>query len=191
MTVDHEVVGSSPTSRPFRTIKSPTGRPDAKLPRRGGLSSTRQMKKCTRCRAEKSFDSFPRRGRPRDGRASWCRDCFSDNWRGRYYANHVLYKRRHGESRTRLRGEKARRVYEYLQTHPCIDCGESDPVVLEFDHKVESGKLESVAQMIINNLSLENIFAEIQKCDVRCANCHRRRTAARFSYKRFLFNGRA
>src|SRR5947209_17651539 len=99
----------------------------------------------------------------------------------------IIISNRHADSRNRLRNEKARKMYEYLIDHPCVDCGEADPIVLEFDHKTGSTKLESVTQMVINNASWQNIAAEIRKCEVRCANCHRRRTAARFGYKRFIF----
>ena len=147
------------------------------------------MKRCTHCKVEKGSDEFPARRSARDGKASWCSDCFKESWRARYYGKHSYFKQRHAESRNRLRHEKARKVYEYLLSHPCVDCGEQDPVVLEFDHKVDSAKFEAVTQMVINNASWENISAEISKCEVRCANCHRRRTAARFGYKRFLFKG--
>ena len=146
------------------------------------------MKLCTHCKTQKPESEFSSRQKSADGKASWCRECFKDNWRQRYYTNHDFYKQRHAESRNRLRNEKARKVYEYLKLHPCVDCGEPDPIVLEFDHKTGSDKIESVTQMITSNHSWEKISAEIQKCDVRCANCHRRRTAARFNYKRFLFS---
>jgi hypothetical protein len=149
------------------------------------------MKRCARCKMEKPLAEFHSRKKAKDGKASWCSNCCKEHWRGRYYANHTFFKERHAESRNRLRQEKARRVYEYLVHHPCVDCGEADPVVLEFDHKAGSNKVESVTQMIINNASWENISAEMGKCEVRCANCHRRQTAARFSYKRFLFKEEA
>jgi len=146
------------------------------------------MKRCTRCKTDKPETAFPSRQRSRDGKSSWCRECYHQNWQKRYYANHDLYKQKHGESRNRLRKEKAKRVYEYLLQHPCVDCGEGDPVVLEFDHRDGQDKTNAIAQLVINNWSWENIFAEMQKCEVRCANCHRRKTASQFGYKRFTFN---
>ncbi len=106
----------------------------------------------------------------------------------RYYKNHSQYREKHKESRNRLRDEKAKRVYDYLRTHPCIDCGETDPVVLEFDHKANELKVESVCILVAHNFSWALIETEIKKCEVRCANCHRRKTATQFGYKRFLFN---
>jgi hypothetical protein len=78
----------------------------------------------------------------------------------------------------RTRNEKRREVYAYLLEHPCVDCGEPDPVVLEFDH-VRGAKRLPVKRMLAGTYSLKAIFEEIAKCEVRCANCHRRVTAER------------
>ncbi|MCA1554624.1 MAG: hypothetical protein LC737_09630, partial [Chloroflexi bacterium] len=83
----------------------------------------------------------------------------------------------------------ARRVYEYLLTHACVGCGESDPVVLEFDH-VRGEKLLSISEMIERKYGWEMIYTEIQKRDVCCANCHRRRTAERRGSRRFNWRAR-
>lgn len=59
----------------------------------------------------------------------------------------------------------------------CIDCGEVDPIVLHFDH-VRGKKLGNVTTMAHAQRPLEVLRAEIAKCEVRCANCHTRRTAS-------------
>lgn len=80
--------------------------------------------------------------------------------------------------------EKGREfLWNYLQSHPCVDCGESDPVVLEFDH-VRGEKLYSISSAVSMALSVEAIQAEIEKCEVRCANDHRRVTASRANWFR-------
>lgn len=66
-------------------------------------------------------------------------------------------------------------LLEHRQAHPCADCGESDPIVLDFDH-VRGLKLDEVCNLAMKPCSAEVLLAEIAKCDVRCANCHRRRT---------------
>ena len=73
-------------------------------------------------------------------------------------------------------------ILNYLQSHPCIACGETDPVVLEFDHREPSDKLWSVCEAVRLRVSIKTLEREIAKCDVLCANCHRRKTAKDFGY---------
>lgn len=71
-------------------------------------------------------------------------------------------------------------VLNYLRKHPCVDCGENDPVVLEFDH-VSGTKHKSIADLLSGS-SWSIVKREIDKCEVRCANCHRIKTAKEFNY---------
>ena len=80
------------------------------------------------------------------------------------------------------------KVLFYLETHPCVDCGESDPIVLEFDHRDGTDKVRAVSQLVTENCGWEKILTEIEKCDVRCANCHRRRTAVQRGYMRLVLS---
>lgn len=59
-------------------------------------------------------------------------------------------------------------------------------IVLEFDHRDRNEKAENISNLILN-ASWERIETEIKKCDVLCANCHRRKTAAQFEYRRHIF----
>lgn len=65
-------------------------------------------------------------------------------------------------------------ILDYLISHPCVDCGERDPAVLEFDH-VRDKKLFTIS-LKCNNYSLDKIKDEIEKCEIRCTNCHLKRT---------------
>jgi hypothetical protein len=73
-----------------------------------------------------------------------------------------------------------RTVYliEYFATHPCVDCGEADPVVLEFDHLDPGAKSFNIGQSLPYR-SWASVIDEIAKCEVVCANCHSRREARR------------
>ena len=62
----------------------------------------------------------------------------------------------------------------YLLDHPCVDCGEGDPIVLEFDHRDPKNKLFALGAAVGLGYSLVRVIDEIEKCDVRCANCHRK-----------------
>lgn len=107
----------------------------------------------------------------------------------------ALYNKRYHEKNKkaqyqRVRANKAKTVAEnqqqvgaYLKEHPCVDCGESDIVVLEFDH-VAGEKKRAISEMVLRGYSMTTIQVEIDKCVVRCANCHRRATASRAGYWR-------
>jgi hypothetical protein len=88
-----------------------------------------------------------------------------------------------------IRHEKYRhRIWEqvqgYLLDNPCIDCGEPDIAVLEFDH-VRGEKRANISTMVQNIVRWDTIRSEIEKCDVRCANCHRRRTRRSLKWRTF------
>ena len=78
----------------------------------------------------------------------------------------------------RYEAEKRAWIAAYLDEHPCVDCGESDPEVLEFDH-VRGVKTANVSAFIRGGYSLAKLQAEVALCEVRCANCHRRITRRR------------
>ncbi len=66
-------------------------------------------------------------------------------------------------------------VWNYLLTHPCVECGEPNPVVLEFHHI--SGKDKAIAVLTHSGATIARINEELAKCEVLCANCHRKLTA--------------
>lgn len=82
----------------------------------------------------------------------------------------------------KARNDKAKYVCEYLLDHPCVKCGETDPVVLEFDHIEQSTKYKIVSTLVHSG-TMEQVLAEIDKCRVLCANCHKRRTAKQMNWK--------
>ena len=83
--------------------------------------------------------------------------------------------------------ERTTWLIEFFRTHPCLDCGELDPVVLEFDH-VRGEKKFDVGQCLARN-TWQTVLDEIAKCEVVCANCHRRRTARRRQSVRVQLTG--
>lgn len=69
-----------------------------------------------------------------------------------------------------------REVLNFLSDKQCVDCGEKDPIVLDFDHKDQKEKFKTVANMLSGHYSWKSVLSEIDECEIRCANCHRRRT---------------
>ena len=67
-------------------------------------------------------------------------------------------------------------VHRVLAAARCVDCGEPDMTVLEFDHVgVKRGKVS----VMVWNVALATLENEIAQCEIRCCNCHRRVTVAR------------
>jgi predicted transcriptional regulator len=74
-------------------------------------------------------------------------------------------------------------VLDYLETHSCVDCGITDVRVLEFDH-VRGTKIDCVSVGVKDSWSVEKLIEEINKCEVRCANCHKIMTDTRRKHKK-------
>lgn len=66
----------------------------------------------------------------------------------------------------------------WLKLAPCMDCGQALPVeCMDFDHR--PGTTKEFALSYGPNHEWEALVAEIVKCDLVCANCHRIRTSPR------------
>jgi hypothetical protein len=117
----------------------------------------------------KAVGEFHRRGK---GRQRWCKECAAATHQSYFRSN---ARRRQATLRRSVvaRAEDRAFLIDHLRTHPCVDCGESDIEVLEFDH-VRGEKRCEVSTLLGSPRRLRE---EIAKCDVRCGNCHRRKTA--------------
>jgi hypothetical protein len=104
----------------------------------------------------------------RDGLSSQCRACHHDVQR-RYYDRNADSERLRARRRTKsVRRVTRELVLRYLQGHPCVDCGEHDPVVLEFHH-VRDTKRDNVGSLVCDGYEWPIVYAEIAKCVVLCA----------------------
>ena len=138
------------------------------------------------CGESKPLDEFMWRRKAEGLRDSYCRPCRAIYKRAHYAANKARYM---ANAHAWSRGLARRRVswlLEYFTTHPCVDCGETDTAVLEFDH-LRDKHFDIAAGLLYKNW--DEVLAEIAKCEVVCANCHRRRTALRGGFIRVLLVG--
>ena len=137
------------------------------------------MKECNRCNKLKTEENFCFRNKSKNQRQNTCKTCTRKAIRKHYQENKDYYLEK-AKKRNKAKREEIRKfIYHFLLNNPCIDCGESDPVVLEFDHV---GSKNNEVSVIMKNLNLNKIKEEIKKCVVRCANCHRRKTAKDFNW---------
>lgn len=144
-------------------------------------------KSCTRCKLVLDLSAFGKNRTKPDGLQSNCKPCTKK-------VNRDYYQRtpEKNPQRTANKVQANRRAKEFIYGHlaenPCVDCGEADIVVLDFDH-VRGEKCSDISIMVRRGLGLQTIAAEVEKCEVRCANCHRRVTAKRAGWAR-LAHGR-
>jgi hypothetical protein len=130
-------------------------------------------KTCSTCQSVKPHSAFNKRSLSPDGLQSRCRDCCRE-W---YVANRREHMANTARRKKRVREVLRDRLAMYLLEHPCLDCGEDDIRCLEFDHLDPSTKVADISLMIMDAWPWDRILAEIEKCVVRCANCHRRKEA--------------
>lgn len=126
----------------------------------------RMIKYCTRCKADKEFSPT----------GKMCRDCNKTYQKAHYQANKEVYYEKGKRQKAKEKLIKQKWLTEYFKDHPCVDCGETDILVLEFDHL---GDKEYSISKLLQEGTMDNLKKEIDKCEVVCANCHKRRTYTR------------
>lgn len=131
--------------------------------------------RCCTCHRVRPLSDVDVRARARDGLQSRCRECYR-KW---YAANRDVHRANARRRSAATKREHERRVGEHLLTDPCVDCGEADVRVLDFDHLEASGKRSDIAKMVNAGGRWSDIELEIAGCEVRCTNCHRRVTSER------------
>lgn len=142
-----------------------------------------ELRRCTRCGRLKPLVAFAWHRRSKGQRNHYCRPCQSEYGKQHYAANKARYLELEAK-RKRARAEKRMRyILEYFEANPCADCGEDDPLVLEFDHV--KGKSFDIGSGLPDR-NWQSILREIARCEVVCANCHRRRTVQRLGTVRAL-----
>mgnify|MGYP003382071264 CR=1 FL=1 len=130
---------------------------------------------CNRCLKEKNDEEFNWRWKEMGLRQRTCRECQKiqkNDWYARNADNH---KANVNDNKSRTKNDARNFLYNYFSNHPCVVCGETDIRVLEFDH-VRGRKRAPIATLLKGGYSISVIMAEIEKCEVVCANCHKKRT---------------
>ena len=128
---------------------------------------------CPRCGQSQPLECFSKHSNR--GLQHWCQSCFSEYFRQRGNVHRVQV----AESKRRRRLKGRAFVNDYLEAHPCADCGLSEIAVLEFDHLGD--KQASLSSLLAAGWSIKRLKDEIARCEVVCVNCHRRRTGDRGS----------
>jgi acetylornithine/succinyldiaminopimelate/putrescine aminotransferase len=83
---------------------------------------------------------------------------------------HLLAKQ--AEKNKRLREKQRQWLIDYKKGLACVRCGENHPATLQFHHRNYEEKEFEIALYTTLGISKARLLAEIEKCDVICANCH-------------------
>ena len=130
---------------------------------------------CSKCKKDLSAEDFPYRNLTRRTKNKVCKSCHQLYRKQHYLINKSKYIEKAAKWNTKQKEILTKYLFAVLSKSECIDCGEKDIIVLDFDH-IENKKL-GIAEMFRNRYSITAIETEIKKCVVRCANCHRRKTS--------------
>lgn len=138
------------------------------------------MRECIKCNQRRGEELFPKR---KQGKSNVCKKCTNIYQRSHYKNNRQSYIDKAKRNRIKSMKRNVLFLKNFCKENPCVDCGECDFIVLHFDH-VRGKKYKNISQMTSGSLrALKN---ELKKCEVRCANCHMRKTARQFSYYAYL-----
>ena len=127
---------------------------------------------CKRCLESKDIKEYSKHSGFKDGLNTICKICKVSENKKNYFKD----PSKHRESKIKRVKVLRNYVFDFLKNKECVDCGNNNPVVLEFDH-INDNKIDNISKMIWKAVKIDTLIKEIKKCEIRCANCHRIRTS--------------
>lgn len=107
-----------------------------------------------------------------DGKHNMCKQCKKEYNKLYYAKTKDIHNPSRYERRKKEKDDIGSYIKEYKESRPCADCGNFYPsYVMDFDHQRDKSFTIGNRQYIMNQVK-----AEIEKCEVVCSNCHRERT---------------
>lgn len=133
------------------------------------------MKKCPGCKdgKEKDESEFSKNASREDGLQRYCKRCQSGKTKKHYGENRSYYV-----DKAKKTAAELKQFVDELKKGPCKDCGNRfNPWQMDFDHRDRSTKGGNISRLL--KYGKKKLLAELEKCDLVCANCHRNRTHAK------------
>ena len=152
--------------------------------------SEADLKYCGDCKKDRSVHEFCKNSGRKDKLQSLCKKCQNVRNKKRYHMNREYFSSMHMlNKRKRALMNYTKIITEYF-SEPCIDCGVVyHPSCMVFDHidpklKKRFAKRgnQGVFKLVRDGYSWKLILKEIDKCEVRCQNCHHIKTSKDFEY---------
>lgn len=124
---------------------------------------------CSKCKEEHPLEAFKWRNKAKQIRHGQCDACRRMTAR----ASYEKHKSSVIEAVQRRNKQTFERFQTYKSTLQCAFCGEATPCCLDFHHKDPTSKDFTISDMV-SSVGWDTLMAEINKCVVACANCHRK-----------------
>lgn len=137
-----------------------------------------KTKHCKKCNKNKLVTNFRKKG---NSLQAYCIACNKAYQKEHYQKHKANYKADALERKWKIRYNALMYVMEYAQDG-CSVCGETDFITLEFDHIDPTIKTMNIGQMVSSGYSIKRISEELEKCQILCANCHRKKTSEQFNW---------
>lgn len=115
-------------------------------------------KKCPKCKRALDESKFNWKIKNKQ-RATYCKQCSRKYIRDHYKRNKDYYLKKARKRNLEQKEIVTNYVKKFLNSHPCVDCGETDILVLEFDHLDQAKKKYDINRIIRQRMSLKNIEA--------------------------------
>jgi hypothetical protein len=150
---------------------------NGEIPKRNNEETKEKI--CRKCKIKKIASEFSRRSSNKKRLFSWCKKCSNAHSVEKYIQNmkNENYKTLRNRDLRENRKKRAISKYEWLAQYKhsrgCIDCGEKNPLVLQFDHM---GLKEFNISNRVYSHGIDKLKIEIEKTVVRCGNCHKMKT---------------
>ena len=128
------------------------------------------MKTCSKCNISKEETEFYFTNKKHDKLKARCKACTKIDKHEYYIKNKdtIIPK-------VQIRNNRwALWLQNKKENLKCIKCGEDFGPCIDFHHRDPSEKEYSISSMIGRGWPFWKIEKEMEKCDVLCANCHRK-----------------
>ncbi len=119
---------------------------------------------CTKCSQEKDTEEFPWKNSLLGKRHAACKSCAAERSKKIYEGDQESQIERVRINNQKYRENARDYARDYLSSHPCTECGETDPIALEFHHTGD--KDTDVSRLIGWGPPIDVIQNEISKCSV-------------------------
>jgi 5-methylcytosine-specific restriction endonuclease McrA len=142
---------------------------------------------CSQCKIEKTLSKefFNTRDKLEKKFRTDCKECQHLKQNSAYQKKREYYKQATKKHRKKLRSDNQHLLWDYYSTHPCVMCGETNPIVLELDHLGD--KKYNISDIIYCHTWI-SVQKELKKCQVLCANCHKKKTAKDYGWYLYIEN---